>query len=67
MSTVHVDYPHEPGTLYDCPACEEQCYCNNGTCVHCAEVAAGWGDFMEATYDPDTHPWDRIEDMEGIA
>lgn len=19
----HVDYPHEPGTLYDCPACEE--------------------------------------------
>ena len=18
----HVDYPHEPGTLYDCPACE---------------------------------------------
>lgn len=19
----HVDYPHHPGTLYDCPACEE--------------------------------------------
>jgi hypothetical protein len=19
---VHVDYPHEPGFLYDCPACE---------------------------------------------
>lgn len=18
----HVDYPHQPGTLYDCPACE---------------------------------------------
>ncbi|MFF5973718.1 hypothetical protein ACFY7C_19535 [Streptomyces sp. NPDC012769] len=20
----HVDYPHWPGTLYDCPACEAQ-------------------------------------------
>lgn len=20
----HVDYPHWPGTLYDCPACERQ-------------------------------------------
>lgn len=19
---IHADYPHEPGTLYDCPACE---------------------------------------------
>lgn len=23
----HVDYPHHAGTLYDCPACEEICYC----------------------------------------
>lgn len=22
--TGHADYPHEPGTLYDCPPCEEQ-------------------------------------------
>ncbi len=22
-SAEHVDYPHEPGTLYDCPPCEE--------------------------------------------
>lgn len=23
----HSDYPHEPGTLYDCEACETECYC----------------------------------------
>lgn len=23
----HADYPHHPGTLYDCPACERECYC----------------------------------------
>src|SRR5690606_11237810 len=21
----HIDYPHDPGTLYDCPACEGPC------------------------------------------
>lgn len=31
----HADYPHQPGTLYDCPACETYCYCeyDNGVCV----------------------------------
>lgn len=24
---VHVPYPHEPGRLYDCPACEAKCHC----------------------------------------
>lgn len=24
----HVNYPHEPGRLYDCPACEAQCHCD---------------------------------------
>lgn len=23
----HVAYPHEPGRLYDCPACETSCHC----------------------------------------
>lgn len=33
----HVDYPHEPGTLYACPACEFRCHCTNGfQCVACA-------------------------------
>ena len=33
----HVDYPHTPGTLYDCPACEAECFCADGfQCVHCA-------------------------------
>lgn len=25
---VHVDYPHEPGRLIDCPACEARCHCD---------------------------------------
>lgn len=25
----HVNYPHEPGRLYDCPACEERCWCDS--------------------------------------
>lgn len=29
-SEGHVDYPHEPGRLYDCPACEAQCHCTAG-------------------------------------
>lgn len=35
---AHADYPHEPGSLYDCPACEAACYCPDfsGQCVHCA-------------------------------
>lgn len=34
---AHVDYPHTPGTLYDCPACEAECFCADGfQCVHCA-------------------------------
>ena len=36
----HADYPHEPGTLYDCQACEAQCHCDDmGLCVHCASTA----------------------------
>jgi hypothetical protein len=32
----HVDYPHHPGTLYDCPVCETNCFCDSDfQCVHC--------------------------------
>ena len=36
MSANHVDYPHEPGYLYDCPACEASCHCEDGSaeCVY---------------------------------
>jgi hypothetical protein len=45
----HVDYPHTPGTLYDCPACEASCFCTDGfQCVHCALAAE--------TADGDTTP-----------
>lgn len=32
----HSDYPHEPGRLYDCEACEAQCHCTPGSteCVY---------------------------------
>jgi hypothetical protein len=26
----HVSYPHLPGRLYDCPACEASCHCTPG-------------------------------------
>lgn len=36
----HADYPHEPGTLYDCPACESTCYCStepgHTACLYCS-------------------------------
>ena len=42
---AHVDYPHEPGTLYDCQACEAACFCAGGfQCVHCALQAERDGD-----------------------
>lgn len=32
----HSEYPHEPGQLYDCPACENRCHCTDGMaeCVY---------------------------------
>jgi len=35
----HVEYPHLPGYLYDCPACEMSCHCAEGTaeCVYGGE------------------------------
>jgi len=36
----HVNYPHNPGYLHDCPACESRCYCTDDPghveCVYCA-------------------------------
>jgi hypothetical protein len=36
---AHADYPHEPGRLNDCPACQAQCHCTAGTtdCVFVGE------------------------------
>jgi|SoimicMinimDraft_10_1059738.scaffolds.fasta_scaffold00002_21 hypothetical protein len=33
----HINYPHEPGYLYDCQACESKCNCAAGRaqCVYC--------------------------------
>lgn len=25
---AHANYPHEPGRLYDCPACDRRCWCD---------------------------------------
>lgn len=33
----HNSYPHFPGMLYDCAACESECYCTDDfECVYCA-------------------------------
>src|SRR5687767_11843694 len=36
----HADYPHTPGTLYDCAACEARCHCRPGEtlCVFCGTL-----------------------------
>lgn len=43
----HVAYPHEPGTLYDCNACEDHCNCDgvegHTMCLHCANQ---WDDLL---------------------
>lgn len=43
----HADYPHAPGYLYDCVACERECHCDGigEMCVHCAiteELLRAW-------------------------
>lgn len=46
-SDQHANYPHHPGTLYDCPACESACHCDttgpedHELCVHCALIETG--------------------------
>jgi hypothetical protein len=37
--TEHAAYPHEPGTLYGCPACEARCHCTEDavTCIYDGE------------------------------
>jgi hypothetical protein len=27
LDATHADYPHHPGALYDCAACEARCWC----------------------------------------
>jgi hypothetical protein len=40
QESTHADYPHRPGALYDCPACETVCFCDEGfQCVSCAGAA----------------------------
>lgn len=39
VGITHVDYPHEPGRLYDCPACEEgPCACDPETDAPCVSA-----------------------------
>jgi hypothetical protein len=39
----HASYPHEPGRLYDCPACEAECWCSGRPgeteCIFCASLS----------------------------
>ena len=60
--TEHVNYPHTPGYLYDCPACEESCHCSpdSAECVwpgHDGVLRDRWapGETARFTYGL---PWD---------
>lgn len=39
VSVAHSVHPHDPGTLYDCLACESECFCDAmgafNRCIHC--------------------------------
>ena len=50
----HADYPHQPGTLYDCPACEAACHCTPGSaqCIYDGPHNPG-ADAMAAVYGGD--------------
>lgn len=51
LNPAHADYPHEPGALYDCPACEARCYCAEGLeCVYCDISTATTADRIIGTY-----------------
>lgn len=46
---AHVDYPHEPGLLYNCSACESECFCDeNLFCVFCADLEVEESILLEA-------------------
>ena len=46
---AHADYPHEPGRLYGCPACEAACHCTPGD-AECVYAGPHNG---QAAIDPD--------------
>ena len=70
----HNSYPHNPGTLWDCAACEDgDCVCepNGSGCVSrdCRYdvipfelTGDAYGDWAESIYDPDNEPHDRLEE-----
>lgn len=51
----HADYPHEPGRLYDCPACEAKCHCVEGY-TQCIFTGEHSGEADEGTARHETLP-----------
>ena len=54
--TEHVNYPHEPGRLYDCGACEASCHCGPGVAAG-TEIECVWLGH-ETGQEPETAPPD---------
>jgi hypothetical protein len=59
LSLPHVNYPHEPGRLYDCPGCESECHCSEvkrlqgeTQCIFCASLEAQFtdADFLDTDH-----------------
>lgn len=42
LDRCHADYPHEPGRLFDCPACEARCWCTGDPGTEPCVYGAGW-------------------------
>lgn len=59
MAETHVNYPHEPGYLYDCQACEARCHCTPGhaECVYGGEHDGTAELEVVFTEDPFTITW----------
>lgn len=45
----HIDYPHTPGYLHECPACTAQCHCVMGCDKDCSPSCTGH--YAECVYE----------------
>lgn len=60
----HVNYPHTPGHLYDCQACEDSCHCKPGA-AECVWI--GHGPVEETSPQTITHAADLDEAGQNLA
>jgi hypothetical protein len=76
MTLAHNDYPHEPGTLYDCEACESMYYTivfmdsgdeawevlDMGTTGEMLDYLSQWDFGEESEHTPRQTPWGSMDE-----